>query len=1253
MTRFEELPPPAGWGAQREVVGPLLRWTFVNGRATVEQTVRAAGLMMERAQKAGLPMLGVRFLRRVRVKLPSRRASLRTQFRVVQQPFSLPARRLQPERLSELVEAAKAGDLDRMASFYNSDYDRLATAEAEDFLTGIPGADGEEGQGLTEQVLDQTLVPGFFEMTASEREIRADSVTERGAGGSDLVSSAKFNERWPSRTWGRKKVKKFSPVRLGASWRVTIITEYASAGWGGGVDDKLCGLRAFTFANNMLVARGEEGRRPLRTDTLIRECGVPQLGPYRITDMRKIARFYRISSACIHGVLDGTSDELDWEPLWEPEATESVWDHDLILLLRDEHFYLVRRVQHDSWLSLRTRRTRRGPCLQEHMPRVLLYAGFDLETTFNGSGHLSSYLAVARTQWVSAPRKQPPNARTISPEELEELQPPPQARCISGGRVEERLADSVGEMEDWALTVAHRQGIFVEIIYWTYNGSRFDMLLFAEHMMALGRLAGDGLFLAENSVLRIKIGRHVAILDLCRFTMCPLQKALKNFNCPTQKGHMDHGAIQEASEDGVLWPQFWREQGERITEYCEKDVVGMLELASKLRDVFLKETGLEMHESMTIGQLGYRYWSNLPELQQPWWMQEVERPPAHERWPLDVPGRVTGADAMRSNNYRFGLRPGEPAWGSLPPEQLATLVAAPELEECDRLCRHAYVGGRCQTYREGEFDGHFQSFDVSGLYAYVMMYGEFPAGRCREVGDGEEYRWEDGHMGVYYVDIENQHPDTFNVVPRRVKGQALDWTWKGPIKGAGCSTVMIHMLRLARARFRVRHGYVWEGKSKKYFQFLRRWGEIKKEMDRLRDAGMPFNEALREIAKLFQNLFSGKSAQRYRTIIHRLLVNCDDVERFMRSTLEGARTFVEMRNGIIMAQGESIEAQRYVRWRRKPSHLALYIYDLSKYHMWVAGLNRVPPNMIYLMDTDSMVIDTRALATLVQEPLPEVAGVCEGPNRWMGRFTLGRDFGQFHPELEAKDCTDLVAARDAGAFQVWKEGEPEMFGATKVQVVGKKLYRLSVEIFLLVLHTLIVIFDKTRFKGVRLSESTLPPERVQQRFVEDHPNVGTTRVAAERQTAYYLSWFRALTLRERLDEINDKWVRMRRSAAFATLLRGYELVVAARFLRRSVGGSGSICVEQVVQFKRFQYSTDCFEEMPNLSMVLEVAGGGGGAKGEGVAPLPASAMEEWDDDMQLRTDASTLESLEYALSMGADGRRQWFEWGEAGVEECE
>ena len=315
----------------------------------------------------------------------------------------------------------------------------------------------------------------------------------------------------------------------------------------------------------------------------------------------------------------------------------------------------------------------------------------------------------------------------------------------------------------------------------------------------------------------------------------------------------------------------------------------------------------------------------------------------------DAIKELSGIDVLKDNAMTIG----QVAWSSL--AKTVELPPCGETKRVDEFFRKAITGGRTQNFKPRGYttQGPLRMIDVASLYPSVMYgvnkelfpeachYGRYPTGK-----ETSTPAYIAGKIGVYRITVERQPVP--NILPKRVPGEPLDWSFIG-VFDTYASSCSIELIRHHGGAVEVHEGYYWETDTEDLFKtFLTPLFADKDLQDSLKKEEDPalratYNPAKRAVDKLIMNSCSGKAAQR----------NFDDRVVLAKGTAQQLAEEAKMNGGIAMwipLAGENVilvgkkdENKVYKtkgQYKSKPSQLSVMIYEYARTYMYHLLISR-------------------------------------------------------------------------------------------------------------------------------------------------------------------------------------------------------------------------------------------------------------------------------------------------------------------------
>jgi hypothetical protein len=165
------------------------------------------------------------------------------------------------------------------------------------------------------------------------------------------------------------------------------------------------------------------------------------------------------------------------------------------------------------------------------------------------------------------------------------------------------------------------------------------------------------------------------------------------------------------------------------------------------------------------------------------------------------------------------------------------------------------TGGISHVGKEGKYEYcKLGTIDIVSLYPAQMIQQQYPYGEPIATN-----KYVEGKIGAYRVININQKVKCIGDIPKKVEN-GLDWSTQYIEEAYIWHTDIIRMKEHG-CEMEIQEGYYWEETHNPYL-FLQIVVNIKMEQDRLKDAELPYNVSLRQVAKLMANSLYGKQIER-------------------------------------------------------------------------------------------------------------------------------------------------------------------------------------------------------------------------------------------------------------------------------------------------------------------------------------------------------------------------------------------------------
>jgi len=505
-----------------------------------------------------------------------------------------------------------------------------------------------------------------------------------------------------------------------------------------------------------------------------------------------------------------------------------------------------------------------------------------------------------------------------------------------------------------------------------YNSSRFDNFFLANHATKNNVMQTNSMLYVNNSILQMSIKQH-KVFDLCRFLMASLKKACDSFDtCPKKIDGFSHNLVQQHYDNGNL-KNFLEENNDIIEKYNKYDVLSLMDLHLKVQKAVNTLTkGKDINDFLTIGHMGYEIFKKMNEY----------------------------AVGTKYNKRKKEM---ETVYKSYTPP--------PKNHKDDKFIRKALTAGRTQCYyKKMDFKRRVRMIDVKSLYPFVMLNREYPIG---DYIDTKFYR--KGKLGIYKCKIIHQNLKWVNKENIKFKykkedGQdeydltkkyaptvfplrsdkanvSLDWEYRGQMD-VNLTSVDIECIRKHGGEVVVMNGIYWEKTSNTIFKsFLEPFMHAKNNQDNIKNAvkkakkensvynGEKYNNALREMCKLFSNCLSGKVIQRNFEDTTAMISDTLSLSLFIEKVDEDTMIFEPHSKGVVFATGKKKEGTIFKEETAKPSYLGVFIYSYAREYMCETILSKY---VTIYEDTDSACMPLEEYERFVRENNDLVNGELKG-----------------------------------------------------------------------------------------------------------------------------------------------------------------------------------------------------------------------------------------------------------------------------------
>lgn len=492
-----------------------------------------------------------------------------------------------------------------------------------------------------------------------------------------------------------------------------------------------------------------------------------------------------------------------------------------------------------------------------------------------------------------------------------------------------------------------------------FNNGSFDDYMIIRVLMKHSKAPIKTMIDANNRILEFRWGR-LKSKDLNRFLNTSLKEALKDFNCDTQKGDLEHKQLQLAVEN-AKFNEYMNNNIDEVVSYARKDSFGLCELYFKVRKTFLDINPLmDINKFLTLSQ-------------------------------------------MSMNVFKKEF---EDEFGS--DYELVVLD-----KEMDDYVRKALVGGKTRVYGNNHCDD-VVGVDCTSLYPYSMMSNKFayvkkittPKGtklldrNVFDIADGYKV----GDKGFYHIRVLSQPEE--NIYPKRKDDMTWDWDFKGEFDTYTDHIRLQYFIKCGGEYefldgFRFKKKVLW---SNIFSKFMQRIKDMKIEQDKYKKAKDPrYNKVLRECLKLLLNSLSGKMVQKP-IIKERIIVNTKAQKAKVEELHKPSYLPIDEKGGVFLAEWENPDDEVRIT---SSSVNGIFIYSYSQVHMHEKLLSKIPNKYKHTTDTDSLFFcrsQTGLIENIIGDDFGEFKYEMEDLEaRYEGYFPAKKIYTAFRPDLEDGD----------------------------------------------------------------------------------------------------------------------------------------------------------------------------------------------------------------------------------------------------------
>jgi hypothetical protein len=487
-----------------------------------------------------------------------------------------------------------------------------------------------------------------------------------------------------------------------------------------------------------------------------------------------------------------------------------------------------------------------------------------------------------------------------------------------------------------------------ENIMTAYNGSRFDNLLLLDGLSLHSKniIGKTRCNTAGNSIIKLMFN-NFTVIDLCRFTMCPLKDACQNYKCLIQKvDGFDHSLVQDQYDNNTL--HIWlNDNFEKIYEYNLGDVLSLAELFFKMQESFLELTNIDISKEMTIAGLCYKHWQNLTKNK---FTDENE---------ILAPETREVADFFRKSNIGGRNQVFYDLIKKFREEDYNKWLN--DKDDINRLRYKEYL----EISKQNNIDdllsrsivyGDIGSIDFKSSYPFCMIAMNYPIGR-------EQYTpsYIEGKLGIYNVEIIRQ-PE-INIIPNRTKESPLDWAYKGKINCV-LNTVDINALKKYNSEIIIKDGYYWENSSQEvFYDYIIELKDIKTLEDYYAKTNdFKYNPSRRAIVKLMLNSLSGKPNQKEYDTSFEICVDANKIKSFYKKNKD--ISFIDINQGQAVILKGKKKDKKYNSSIAKPVQLGSFIYSYARTNLY-STISKL--DYVFYTDTDSLHVPRNSIIKLTNQ----------------------------------------------------------------------------------------------------------------------------------------------------------------------------------------------------------------------------------------------------------------------------------------------
>lgn len=653
------------------------------------------------------------------------------------------------------------------------------------------------------------------------------------------------------------------------------------------------------------------------------------------------------------------------------------------LLLHEEHYYMIREIIDeipkssnrgdlpkrysnpefdeivDDFIEIQPdiKNTKKPKAIKKSYTHIMTY---DLETVNDEKHNVRAYCAT--TTLYDRNRELPPYVKGQTFENCNIKEHGVESKFFCG-------ENCVNDMIDYILNFPKS----MKVLIISYNGSRYDNYRLIEHIRKRNTIGkACDYFEVKNSILTIKLFQHLFI-DLNRFLLGSLKDMCNSYQTERKKvDGFDHEDVQQHYEEGKL--NEWIDKNiDKLKEYSIMDVECLMELFIKFTSLMPK-IGIDFWSKVcpTIGSLAYNHVSNQTFVEEDGVLRNFTE--------KEMKDFIRKKELFRERKLKDEYEEKEYTVNQtykllasskrILTKNFKNLVPRPKTYQDDLWFRKCLTAGRTEVFKKGhfKFDEPLAFPDITSLYPFVMSNKFYYPIVDYEYTD----KYIPDKLGVYWIKYQNTTEES-NILPQRYDDPTLALNYKSKeLFETGATNLEIELCKKYGHHFEVINGVYWENDTNILFHgYIEKIIKEKSNQDKLKAFKDPnYNEALREICKLFMNSVSGKVIER--NFIETTMTldgkTYDDDTKILDNFHEDTITYTKIGNQCYV-KGKLKNEELIYRKTAKPSYLGLFIYSYARSYMYELLISKAKTK-IY-MDTDSLAFEQKELQSMKEGELLE------------------------------------------------------------------------------------------------------------------------------------------------------------------------------------------------------------------------------------------------------------------------------------------